>query len=80
MAARIVEGANLSFPVAQDNDGIPPDVERHIITGAGDLAAVAGKDPIAREDRFQIDREDIRIQVERLWQAVAGPPVGQGLA
>jgi len=77
MAAGIVESANATLRIANDDDRIRADLHGHIGTGLRQLAIMADKQPVLVENILQIQLVIFWIGVEFLLQAEIGVAPGQ---
>ncbi|MCY1440049.1 hypothetical protein D9M71_563070 [compost metagenome] len=84
MAADVVEGVDLAFGAAQDDDRVVADLQGEEVALGGDLAGHAGDQPLLLEDLLHVDLEQALVAIERLRQreaVVAGAQhLGGGLA
>ena len=74
VSAGIVEGVYRSVAAAQDDDRIVADLRREVVARCGNLAIVAGEDPVSVEDRFEIQAVEVRVGIEFSVEAHAGAP------
>ena len=70
MTAAVVDHSDLAFVVAHEDDGHQPDARRDEIAGLGHQAVMPDIDPAAVEDPLHLEREDVRIAIERAVNAV----------
>src|SRR6218665_1522617 len=80
MAADVVEGRDLHFVVAHDQDRIAAQVDRDVVPGIGNLRLDGNEDPVLAEDMRHVDLVQRLAQVERGLQAVTGAAPGQQFA
>ena len=74
MPAGIVEGADRPVAAAQNDDRIVADLHREIVAWRRDLAIVAGEQPVAVEDGFEIEAVELGVGIELPVEAHAGAP------
>ena len=79
VAADVVERAQLAVLTAHDRDGVGGDLERDPVAGLGQLAAVAGEQPAPTPNASELEREDLRVEVQAGGQRVAFGPRGHEL-
>ncbi len=72
MPAGIVERADLPVAAADDDDRIVADLQREVVAGRRDLAIMAGEQPVAIEERLEIEPVELGIGIELPVEAHAG--------
>ena len=76
MPAHVEESVDPAGLVARHDDRFDVDVEAEEVPRGRDAAGVAGAMPVAPDHPLEIARVDVRIEVERPRQAVAGLVLG----
>ena len=72
--AGIVEGADRPVAAAHDDDRIVADLHGEVVARRRNLAIMAGEQPVAVEDRFEIEAVKPGVGIEFLVEAHAGAP------